>query len=69
MSLNKYVTNDGDTLDLIAFRFFGDSRHFIDIIQANYGLADQPDILPAGIIIDIPDAINLKTKQTITLWD
>ncbi len=69
MSLNKYVTNDGDTLDMIAFRVYGDSRHFIDIILANYGLADQPEVLPAGIVINLPDDVNKTASNVVQLWD
>jgi phage tail protein X len=64
------ITSDGDMLDLIAFREYGYSSGAVEaILNANYGLADRPPVLPAGIIIILPDIAPAPAKQPVRLWD
>lgn len=64
------VTTDGDMLDLIAFRHYGYSSGAVEaILDANYGLADKPPVLPAGIVITLPDIAPAPVKAPVRLWD
>lgn len=65
----KYRTKQGDVLDLICHRHYGaDAYDLAAVLEANRGLADRGPILPAGVIIDLPD-LATPAKTTIRLWD
>lgn len=65
----KYRTKDGDVLDLICHRDYGDDIYSVEAVyDANPGLADHGPILPSGIVIDLPEAQPAE-PQTIRLWD
>lgn len=65
----RYRTKDGDVLDLICRHHYGDAPHSVEAVHdANPGLAAHGPILPAGIVIDLPEAQPAE-PQTIRLWD
>lgn len=65
----KYRTRTGDVLDLICHHYYGDTPYNVEAVYgANPGLADHGPILPAGIVIDLPEAQPAQ-PQTIRLWD
>ena len=49
-----YVTEKGDSLSSIARKFYGDSKAWKKIYQANKDVIPNPDKLPVGITITIP---------------
>lgn len=66
-----YRTSDGDTADYIAWKHYGtqDGRAVEQLVNANPGLADIGPLLPAGLLITLPD-IQLQTDaQAVKLWD
>lgn len=64
------VTVEGDMVDLLAFRRFGDSSVTTETIYAaNPGLAELGPILPAGVTINIPVPIERQRSTTERLWD
>jgi len=68
----QYRSKQGDTLDEIAWRQYGavSSDMLTRIMDANPGLADLGPIIPAGVIILLPDAPETSTiKAGVTLWD
>jgi phage tail protein X len=68
--MTTYVTRDGDMIDLIAYRAYGYSSGAVEqIIEANYGLCEQPPVLPAGIRIVLPDLAPTTAKAPVRLWD
>lgn len=70
MAAKTYVTRDGDMLDLIAFVHYGYSSGAVEaILDANYGLADQPPVLAAGISIILPDIAPAPVSAPVRLWD
>jgi phage tail protein X len=66
----EYRTQQGDMVDLIAFRRFGaSSPHAERILDANPGLAAYGDVLPPNIIVKIP-VPKVQDRKTVTrLWD
>lgn len=69
-----YTTLQGDMLDLIAYRHYGYHEGTVEAILAhwaNYRLADHPHVLPAGIVITLPELPSLgeRMPQPVRLWD
>lgn len=52
--MQTYITQQGDTWDAIAFKFFGEEKYMKEIIEANWPLLDTL-IFPYGIKINIPE--------------
>jgi phage tail protein X len=65
------TTKAGDMLDLIAYQNYGYRPGAIEaILEANFGLCEQPPILPAGLRLTIPDLpANTGRVSPIRLWD
>lgn len=67
----KYRTKDGDVLDAICARHYGDTPHKVeDVIAAKPGLAALGPVLPSGIVIELPEVEDTaQERPTIRLWD
>ncbi len=52
--MTKYATKDGDRVDLLVFKFYGDTRYIQLFLEANPGIA-KDDFLEAGIILYFPE--------------
>lgn len=63
-TFTEYITHDGDRLDLICFRAYGDPFDWRRIIDANPALPIQ-DVFPSGIRLVIP-ILSEPTTQTPT---
>ncbi len=66
-----YITKDGDTVDLIAWNYYGSgvARSTEQILEANRGLADYGPQLPSGLVITLP-AIDTTVKTGgVVLWE
>lgn len=66
-----YVTQQGDMVDAIAKRAYGDEHTGATeaILAANKGLADHGPLLPANLTIALPD-LTRPTPQiaSVDLW-
>lgn len=65
-------TQEGDTVDLIAWRYYGrlSGRVVEQVLAANPGLADHGPLLPAGLIVKLPELEEKQDANTGTkLWD
>jgi phage tail protein X len=66
-----YRTKQGDVLDDVVFRYYGDTDNGIVelVLSSNEGLADLGPVLPSGVEITLPDR-PVKAKKTLQkLWD
>lgn len=67
----RYRTKDGDMLDAICWKYYGQQAGAVEIVlEANPGLADVGAVLSAGILIELPELP--KPNQiinTVRLWD
>lgn len=64
-----YRTKDGDVLDLICHKYYGDAPCSVEAVyEANRGLADLGPVLPAGVLIELPAAQPIEAAP-IRLWD
>lgn len=70
MSLT-YRTSDGETVDYIAWKYYEtqDGRVVEQLLEANPGLADYGPMLPAGLVIELPDIALEATQEAVKLWD
>lgn len=67
----KYITRDGDTVDAIAFKYYGtlNGRTAETVLEANPGLAARGVTLSAGIEIILPIIEQPTTTRGVKLWD
>ena len=68
--VRSYRSKAADSVDAIAWKVYGrqDARLTEGIYDANPGLADHGPLLPAGLIIAIPDAPDPAPVQGVRLW-
>lgn len=65
-----YVTQQFDELDAICWRYYGRTQQTVEaVLVRNTNLADLLPIMPAGIVIDLPDLRQPSTSETLRIWD
>jgi phage tail protein X len=67
-----YLTRQNDILDDVVYRYYGDTDNRIveTVLESNRGLADYGPVLPAGVIIVLPDRVASQEAEKLqTLWD
>jgi phage tail protein X len=69
--MTQYRTSEGDTADYIAWKFYGtqDGQVVEQLMEANPGLADRGPVLPAGVLVTLPDVQPATAVQAVRLWD
>ncbi len=66
----RYVTSQGDCLDLIAFNYYGTHEGTTELLyEANRELASVAQPFEAGVAIVLPAAAVRPAKPQIQLWD
>ena len=66
----KYRSTDGDIVDDICYRYYGNCEFAADVYAHNSGLAEYGPVLPAGVVIDLPDFTPVqKSNEQISLYD
>lgn len=64
-----YLTRDGETLDAIAYRIYGDEQMVHMILAANPQITMLPPKLPSGRTLILPDAPPSSGQvKTVRLW-
>jgi len=62
-------TFDGDMLDVICNNVYGHLNGSVEaVLDANQGLADEPQPFRLGVIIVLPD-LPSPTSEGVSLWD
>lgn len=54
-TVRRYTVQQGDSLPGIAFRFYGTTVAYLDILSANRDILDDPSELRAGMTLRIPE--------------
>lgn len=69
--MTTYRTSQGDTADYIAWKHYGTQagRVVEQLLDANPGLADFGPILPAGILVQLPEFQLATDDKAVRLWD
>lgn len=64
-------TEAGDTVDGLCWRHLGSSSAVEQVLLDNPGIAAHGPVLPAGLLITLPDAAPTAstTRNLINLWD
>ncbi|MGI9278208.1 MAG: tail protein X [Endozoicomonas sp.] len=66
----KYTTKDGDMLDAICYRHYGNLNGTVErVLNANPGLCEKPLVMPAGIVIDLPVLDSAEVNDAIDLFE
>ena len=67
----QYLTKAGDTLDEIAYRYYGHTNNKVveRILDANFGLSQYEALLPAGVLIELPEVKQTIDTRKVKLWD
>lgn len=62
-------TSSGDLLDTLCHRYYGHLNGCVEaVLDANQGLADEPQPFRAGVLIVLPD-LQSQAEATVQLWD
>lgn len=62
-------TSDGDLLDTLCHAYYGALVGTVEaVLQANQGLAEEPQPYRAGLLITLPD-LPVAEVEEVTLWD
>ncbi|MBY6056746.1 tail protein X [Leisingera daeponensis] len=67
----SYRSKDGDTVDEIVWRYYGNQvRGALEVVlEANPGLADLGPVLPVGTTVQLPEIETSKEVESVSLWD
>ncbi|WP_047287263.1 tail protein X [Pseudomonas protegens] len=62
-------TSDGDLLDTLCHQYYGHLNGSVEaVLDANQGLADEPQPFRAGVLIVLPN-LPSQTDSSVLLWD
>ena len=64
-------TQQNDTVDALCWRHYGRTAGVVEaVLNANPGLASHGAVLPAGLLITLPDIqTSAPERQMVSLWD
>jgi phage tail protein X len=64
------ITRDGDVLDAIAYRVYGDEQAVHALLEANPHIAArEAAVLPSGLKLTLPDIVAPSARtRTVRLW-
>ena len=67
----QYLTKAGDTLDEIAYRYYGHTNNKVveHILEVNFGISRYEVLLPAGVLIELPEVKQTIDTRKVKLWD
>jgi phage tail protein X len=67
----QYRTKDKDMLDAICWKHYNRQSGAVEaVLEANPGLADFGTVMPAGLLIELPELSDSNnTTVTLRLWD
>lgn len=62
-------TSDGDLLDTLCYQHYGHLNGCVEaVLDANQGLADEPQPFRAGVLIRLPE-LATRAEARVQLWD
>jgi len=66
--MKYYECHNGDRIDLIVLKHYGDSTHLNDVIGANKQLFNKSMNLESGMIIELPDfSVSEQQSKNVTV--
>lgn len=67
--MSQYRTKQNEVLDWICYEHYNSELAVAPVLEANPGLADYGEVLPAGVLIELPVLTLAAAVDTINLWD
>lgn len=64
----EYVTKQDDMLDKICYKYYKSTEFVEKVLDYNRYLAAYGPILPAGLVIKLPNIEKPATKRKVSLW-
>lgn len=65
----KVKALEGDTVDLLCFRYYGATQGVTEkVLAANPGLSDLVFLTP-GQVVEMPEQVTEKRRESVQLWD
>ena len=67
----QYLTKAGDALDEIAYRYYRNTNNKVveRILEVNFGISQYEALLPAGVLIELPEVKQSTETRKVKLWD
>jgi phage tail protein X len=68
----SYNSREGDMVDAVCAEHYKGvplDQSVTVVLQANKGLAAYGALLPADVVIELPEIVAINVKATIQLWD
>lgn len=67
----QYLTKAGDMLDEIAYRYYGNTNNKVveRILEVNFAISQYEALLPAGVLIELPEVKQSTETRKVKLWD
>lgn len=66
--MTQYRTKDGDTLDWVCWKYYGTMSGAVEaVLEANPRLADYGPVLPAGVLVSLPE-LPEPVSDGVSLW-
>ncbi len=67
--MSQYITKDGETLDYIVWKHYGKTDGILEqVLVINRHLARFDAVLPAGVVITLPEITQPSNNNKIKLW-
>lgn len=68
LQIQSYRTSDGDILDRICLKYYGQQSGAVEfVLDNNPGLAALGPVFNAGVVIQLPP-MTIPPKPTVRLW-
>lgn len=66
----SYRSKDGDTVDRIVWLHYGRQNDGLveTVLIANPGIADHGPVLPAGVLVALPEVEDTSDTGSVRLW-
>ena len=66
-----YFTSEGDVIDAVCSEHYGSAAGAVEaVLDANPGLADRGPVLPAGLVVELPELpAESRESGTVRLWE
>ena len=67
----QYLTKAGDMLDEIAYLYYGNTNNKVveRILEVNFSISQYDALLPAGVLIELPEVQQSTEPRKVKLWD
>jgi phage tail protein X len=67
--MKTILTKDKDILDALCYKHYGREALVPQVLEANPHLAKLPVLLPAGVLVYLPDIEEQQEKPEVRLWE